>query len=262
MQTQNPKTSSNSVEQCIGNSLNLDCLEEENDQKASYIGKFMGSSSTLIGDYIGIESCLDLVENNDIFASPSLSSSKQLEDVSESSLSQRRRRERDQKWGKMKEFPPPIPLLARTENLPSHMPWVLKRYYTDDGRLILREERVKRHEYFKAQRCNGRLILHLVPLDDEVYPPCLHNQENDREEEETVDCSSVEEEEEEECDINGNCSNENIENEVVYHEDQSSSLIGGNVSAFKCFNCNTTRQLGSTCIFDQMSVPALRPVHS
>ncbi|KAK6938187.1 Fantastic Four domain [Dillenia turbinata] len=66
------------------------------------------------------------------------------------------------------DFPPPIPMLARTENLPSHMPWILKRYYTNDGRLIICEEKVKHHEYFRAHRSNGRLTLQLVPLDDGV----------------------------------------------------------------------------------------------
>ncbi|RZB71483.1 hypothetical protein D0Y65_036112 [Glycine soja] len=68
---------------------------------------------------------------------------------------------------KTKMFPPYIPLLARTQNLASHMPWVLKRYYTNEGRLILKEEKMKHHEYFRAHRANGRLTLHLVnvPFD-------------------------------------------------------------------------------------------------
>ncbi|XP_010520860.1 PREDICTED: prostatic spermine-binding protein-like, partial [Tarenaya hassleriana] len=62
---------------------------------------------------------------------------------------------------------PPISGLARTGNHPSHMPWVLTRVYTSDGRLILREEKVRHHEYFRAHRSNGRLTLQLVPLDDD-----------------------------------------------------------------------------------------------
>ncbi|GMI82872.1 hypothetical protein HRI_001956500 [Hibiscus trionum] len=62
------------------------------------------------------------------------------------------------------EYPPPIPLLARTGNLPGHMPWILARYYSE-GRLVIKEEKVKHHEYFEAYRENGRLILDLVPLD-------------------------------------------------------------------------------------------------
>ncbi|OMO85767.1 hypothetical protein CCACVL1_10008 [Corchorus capsularis] len=70
-----------------------------------------------------------------------------------------------------RQFPPTIPLLARTGNLPGHMPWILTRHYKN-GRLVLKEEKVKHHEYFEAHRENGRLILQLVPLDDTVK--CHH----------------------------------------------------------------------------------------
>lgn len=65
-----------------------------------------------------------------------------------------------------KEYPPPISWLARTENQSSHMPWVMKKYYSGDGRLIIKEEKVKHHEYFLADRSNGRLVLNLINLDD------------------------------------------------------------------------------------------------
>ncbi|PIA48014.1 hypothetical protein AQUCO_01400540v1 [Aquilegia coerulea] len=71
-----------------------------------------------------------------------------------------------EKRKKKKEFPPPIPLLARTGNLPCHMPWVLKRCYTN-GRLVLREVPVKHHEYFKADRSNGRLVLRIMYMADD-----------------------------------------------------------------------------------------------
>ncbi|KAK2993385.1 hypothetical protein RJ640_007644 [Escallonia rubra] len=73
-------------------------------------------------------------------------------------------------WGKRsekakKEYMLAIPWLARTENLPSaHMPWVFRRHYTADGRLVIIEEKVERHEYFRAHRSDGRLTLQLVPL--------------------------------------------------------------------------------------------------
>lgn len=57
-----------------------------------------------------------------------------------------------------KEFPPPLPL-----------PCVLKRYYTSEGRLILKEKKVKQHEYFRAHRANGRLTLHLVNVSFDDY---------------------------------------------------------------------------------------------
>ncbi|XP_038876069.1 uncharacterized protein LOC120068390 [Benincasa hispida] len=66
-----------------------------------------------------------------------------------------------------KEYPPPIPLLVRTENLGySHMPWVMKRKYTADGRLILTEEKVRHCEFFRAHRSDGRLTLQLVAVEE------------------------------------------------------------------------------------------------
>lgn len=56
-----------------------------------------------------------------------------------------------------KNFPPPVPPL----------PWVFTRHYTD-GKLILEAERVKHYEYFEAHRENGRLVLNLVQLDDNI----------------------------------------------------------------------------------------------
>ncbi|KAF5740270.1 hypothetical protein HS088_TW11G00336 [Tripterygium wilfordii] len=115
-------------------------------------------SSTMIGEYIGMESCLDLNVNIE---------GDNHHDHEGGCYNQRRKRDHDQRcMMKKKEFPPPITSLARTENQSSHMPWVLKRYYTNDGRLILREEKVKHHEYFKAHRSNGRLTLQLVTLDE------------------------------------------------------------------------------------------------
>lgn len=236
-------------------------------------------SSTLIGDYIGIESCLDLKNNEDVFTTPpppSSPSSKREE--AHESCSQRRCKT-DQLCSR-KEFPPPIPLLARTENLHSHMPWVLKRYYTSDGRLILREEKVRHHEYFRAHRCNGRLTLHLVPLEDDGFVPPLaddgdhYGEEKEEEEEEK-------EEEDEQGNDNGgveidDCVNDVGNNEIIKEDilckDQRVPVvesgksgigtgIGGNGSATgKCLSYNSVRT-SSTSIFG-VPVSAVRPVHS
>ncbi|PON63490.1 The fantastic four family [Parasponia andersonii] len=64
-----------------------------------------------------------------------------------------------------RHYPPPIPLLAQTGNLAGRMPWILTRDYSD-GRLLLNVQRVQHHEYFKAHRENGRLILILVTIED------------------------------------------------------------------------------------------------
>ncbi|KAM2225616.1 hypothetical protein PS1_019882 [Malus domestica] len=75
------------------------------------------------------------------------------------------------------EYPPPIPLLAQTGNLQGRMPWVLTKHYNySDGRLVLKGERVKHHEYFEALRENGRLILNLVPLDNNAIICCEHQE--------------------------------------------------------------------------------------
>ncbi|GLU16246.1 hypothetical protein SLE2022_326890 [Rubroshorea leprosula] len=178
------------------------------------------SSSSALGDYIGMESCCDLEESEE--------SSLYLSET----CSSERRGERDhrcqQRCTAMKrEFPPPIPLLARTGNLSSHMPWVLKRYYTSDGRLILWEEKVKHHEYFLAHRSNGRLTLQLVPLDDDVMALSYSDDEDADEETKT----EVETEE------NGEIYIENVEikrkEEEPMHEESTDIIIHNEQEAVK-----------------------------
>ncbi|XP_010498673.1 PREDICTED: protein FANTASTIC FOUR 3-like [Camelina sativa] len=133
---------------------------------SSMLSRTSSSSSSAVGDYIGTESCFDILsadEGNDVVSVPSESVKSRFR------YGGRRREEREARAAAAREFPPPIPLLAQTGNLLPHMPWVLKRVVTSDGRLILREEKVRHHEYFRADRSNGRLTLHLVPLDDDVF---------------------------------------------------------------------------------------------
>lgn len=155
---------------------------------SSMLSRTSSSSSSAVGDYIGTESCFDVLsadEENDVASV-----------VSEPIPSRyryggRRREEREARAAAAREFPPPIPLLAQTENLLPHMPWVLKRVVTSDGRLILREEKVRHHEYFRANRSNGRLTLHLVPLDDDVFElpqePSHYQTDDEDEDEDDVD---------------------------------------------------------------------------
>ncbi|MED6122060.1 hypothetical protein PIB30_036185 [Stylosanthes scabra] len=111
------------------------------------------TSSNRDDDYIGSESCMDL--QNDI-----------VEIEVEKNMKQQPQLNTVKKMEKKRELPPPIRLLCGTTNdtTPS---WALKRYHTSDGRLILKEEKVKRQEWFRAHRSNGRLILQLVPLSDD-----------------------------------------------------------------------------------------------
>lgn len=99
------------------------------------------------GDCVGVESSADLKSNVEFGCA----------------LSRRHRRLVAEAH---REYPPPISWLERTEHLPSHVPWVMKKYCSTDGRLIINEERVERREYFLADRSNGRLVLSLVHVDD------------------------------------------------------------------------------------------------
>ncbi|KAL9396238.1 hypothetical protein Peur_010491 [Populus x canadensis] len=239
------------------------------------------SSSTIVGEYIGIESSLDLKNEEDIFTS----SSNKEETNNYESCSQRCHSEkREQRWAKKKEFPPPIPLLACTENLPSHMPWVLKRYYTSDGRLILREEKVRRHEYFRAHRSNGLSAPPFVGderrhgIENDI-DQCYDNEDDG--EEEQVEQEHEEDKEENESlveesidvKVNDNYGVDNdyfgnnvdsgetieVEEEAV-HDDQRVPSMESSESAGKCLDYNSVRT-SSTCIFG-VPVPAIRPVHT
>ncbi|OIW02402.1 hypothetical protein TanjilG_04995 [Lupinus angustifolius] len=129
-------------------------------------------------DYIGNESCIDLQNENDMV------------DICETYKTNcDNKAKKSCKKNEKRVFPPPMPLLARTENLACHMPWVLKRYYTTEGRLILKEEKVKHHEYFRAHRENGRLTLQLVPHDDHDED---EEEDEDEDEEEFFGTSEVE----------------------------------------------------------------------
>ncbi|GLT32942.1 hypothetical protein SLA2020_075690 [Shorea laevis] len=183
-----------------------------------------------------------------------------------------------------REFPPPIPLLACTENLPSHMPWVLKRYYTSEGRLILREEKVRHHEFLRAHRSNGRLTLQLVPLDDDVLLPPFSPEkiENDDEEvhaetteyiDEVVNENAEiahEEEEEEPTDGDENLNSDfvNTEQESFHeepmmkfeHSTVENSSTGLGTNGGKCFNFS--KLVANSSCFLGIPVPAIRPIHS
>ncbi|XP_010477466.1 PREDICTED: protein FANTASTIC FOUR 3 [Camelina sativa] len=164
---------------------------------SSMLSRTSSSSSSAVGDYIGTESCFDILsadEGNDVVSVPSESVKSRYR------YGGRRREEREARAAAAREFPPPIPLLAQTGNLLPHMPWVLKRVVTSDGRLILREEKVRHHEYFRADRSNGRLTLHLVPLDDDVFELPQEPSHYQTDDDDDDDHDEDEEEEEHECD--------------------------------------------------------------
>lgn len=202
---------------------------------------FRSDMLSLMGDQIGMESCVDLKENAEE------------EREGTESPSRRRPTERSRRWGttrRNREFPPPIPLLARTENLHSRMPWVLKRYYTSDGRLILKEEKVRHHEYFRAHRSNGRLTLQLVPLDDDVHGPRRFDDEEDDDPDDGDDVNCHDREGEEDraaVDVGEESFPELAASSSLMAESSPLDGIG------KCFTYDG--------IFG-MGVPAIRPVRS
>lgn len=173
---------------------------------------------------------------------------------------------------KMKDYmevPPPIPSLARTENLPSHMPWILKRHYTTDGRLILTEEKVRHHEYFRAHRSNGRLRLQLVPLDDDVLVPpvaCDDDDDDEDDEDDDEDCSEYDDnihayddyDDEDDDDAYGYDYDGHGDDDDDVEETISIVNIS-NGSAGKCLNINSVGTRPPSIL--DVPVPAIRYVH-
>lgn len=205
-------------------------------------------------DYIGNESCIDLQNENDV---DQYDTSKSNDDpapcnqAKEAKISSRKKKEK-------RVFPPPIPLLARTQNLACHMPWVLKRYYTSEGRLILKEEKVRYHEYFRAHRENGRLTLQLVPLDedeDEFLEEAGTSPHEEIDEDSTHDQSII---------IADNDRFEDEEdkssNVVVADSVENDNVVGGDANGgLNCLNCSSVRSAPS-CIFG-VPVHPIRTVH-
>ncbi|KAK8492286.1 hypothetical protein V6N13_110000 [Hibiscus sabdariffa] len=206
--------------------------------------------SSLIGDYIGMESCFDFADNEPPCGCGT--------DCIREKREQRCRMTRTKKT----EIPPPIP---------RRMPWVLKRYYTSDGRLILREEKVGCNEYFRAHRSNGRFILDLVPFDD-------HNNEFDDHGhgDKEADVGSAMGNETDNISINHEHKDEDDEesnNNLVeaLHEEKEFSVVED--SKLKCPIAETPLENGGKCLkyntaraspacFLGLPVPAIRQVHS
>ncbi|KAJ8541409.1 hypothetical protein K7X08_002225 [Anisodus acutangulus] len=137
-----------------------------------------------------------------------------------------------------REYPPPLPCLLRTDNVPSsQMPWVMKRYHTPDGRLIIKEEKVKRFEYFETHRSDGRLKLKLVPLNDDD----LDSEDDDGDVIETDGCDQ------------GKIDRTAEENESALVNGSGAPVIGGGGSGG--IKCSSLYTFG-------VAVPAIRPVHT
>ncbi|XP_060171300.1 uncharacterized protein LOC132602477 [Lycium barbarum] len=197
-----------------------------------------------LADFIGVESCIDI----------NLESNTQHDGLMIKKRLEMKREKID------KEYPPPIPCLLHTENYPYSkikMPWVMKRY-TEDGRLIIKEEKVKHYEYLEAHRSDGRLTLRLIPLNNEVLR--THDDDDDSEnelveDEEEVNIHDWEEKEKEEELSDVNKSDEDSfqqRNGELKGENELANVNGGAVIGTKC--C-------SSCMFD-LAMPAIRSLHT
>jgi hypothetical protein len=207
-------------------------------------------------DFIGNESCNDFQSENDIFA---LTPSKDKKIIT------RRFRNKDKK----REYPPPISCLAQTENLAFHKRYVLTRYYTDEGRLIIKEVKVKHHEYLHGHRENGRLTLKLVTLDNE-------EEEEEEQEEEleelaslptspkeinnvTIDQSDVINDGFEEKEENKDNTQKSVcDGDEVLVENEN-EIVGGANSKGNCLNCNSVIS-ASSGIFGVFPLHPLSPL--
>ncbi|CAN4116330.1 unnamed protein product [Withania somnifera] len=146
--------------------------------------------------------------------------------------------------GEGREYPPPIPCLVKTENVPSsQMPWVMKRYYTSDGRLIIKQEKIERFEYLEAHRTNGRLMLNLVPLNDEVF-----------------DYSDSSDDDDDDCEMDG-CDQGKVDRTVAEEESESALVNGGGASVISEVG-NGGVKCSSLCTFGVAVWPAIRSVHT
>lgn len=92
----------------------------------------------------------------------------------------------DQRCGMLQEaakhFPPPVPLLSQTRSFTC----VLKRSNTGNGRLVIKELKVKHNKFFHACRVDGRLTLQLVNIDEQPTCPDGFKEEEEEEEEKEV----------------------------------------------------------------------------
>ncbi|KAJ4839927.1 hypothetical protein Tsubulata_008561 [Turnera subulata] len=166
------------------------------------------SSSSELDDLIGAESGVCMKAEEAIGMQPTETCNVNVNHVNQ----ENKNRRSSEGVLKKKQYPPPIPLLARTGNLPGHMPWVLARHYVD-GKLILVEERVKHHDYFEARRENGTLTLKLISLDN-----TLRSGHNSTCYDELEEGEDLELEEEEAAGIQASTDSEQEEEEEVVDE--------------------------------------------
>uniref|UniRef100_A0A5B6YLE8 Putative suppressor protein SRP40 n=1 Tax=Davidia involucrata TaxID=16924 RepID=A0A5B6YLE8_DAVIN len=93
-------------------------------------------------------------------------------------------------------FPPPISCIGK-----SGKPCVCFKSYRHDGRFVLKEIRIPTQEFLHAYREGGRLKLHFVQSDDEIFE---EEEDEDEENEEDHDSNKKGDDEEKNVEINEN----------------------------------------------------------
>ncbi|KAL5078570.1 hypothetical protein RYX36_006991 [Vicia faba] len=174
-------------------------------------------------DYIGNKSCIALQTKDNLLSN--------IDHKSLASSNENKMKSYIRSSEKKREFPPTMPWLTQTKNLASHIPYMLKRYYTDEGRLIIKEEKVKYHEYFHAHRENARLTLQLIPLghvdDDNDYFMDTYEQDEEVEEEEEINNVTMDGDFEEES-MNNTQKNVVVGDDEVVVENENEIVRGAN----------------------------------
>ncbi|KAM7518614.1 hypothetical protein LguiB_017576 [Lonicera macranthoides] len=174
---------------------------------------------------------------------------------------------------KEREFPPPI---SQTENL--------TRYYTGDGRLIIREEKAN---YLRASRSNGRLTIQLVGTNEGILDrkKCDSDDvegrevdaEIEREKREVLNNGVFDDVEEIEGDVEGECKKGEVVNDAVLDEPEESKYnVEGECDDSAMDGCDLRSGVDRTGVIGGgkcyrynsclggfgMGVPAIRPVHT
>ncbi|XP_042495079.1 uncharacterized protein LOC122074318 [Macadamia integrifolia] len=191
---------------------------------------------------------------------------------------------RRQKWRnewRKREFPPPLPVVVKTEKdsaRQDHVPWVLKKYsYGDNGRdegggnrVVVIEERVKHRKYFRAHRSNGHLTLQLICVDDEEDAN-VKGDETPRVGTENVEQEFYETDETEEAEIMAKEFEPDQDDEmgdinptVEASWMQGSSLeskSNGGVAKGKCWTVSGSVGRRSNSDLFRMAIPSMRPIH-
>lgn len=209
----------------------------------------ISNSLSLMDDLIGAESGVCLSSNiNDENKAYYYNNNENYNIINDGNIMKRNKKStRDQK----KEYPPPIPLLAQTGKLQGRMPWVLKRHYID-GKLLINVERVKHHEYFETHREDGRLLLNLVPLDNQLHQFIDDQEDNIGDhDDQVIEGGEVDNEEDDVMILGHSCNSD----ELTEEKSEKSSRESVRDSRVAVCNTNVHEQINCTYLVKPSSLP-------